>query len=71
APRNTPKEVGDKLAGALQAALGDPVVKQRFNDVGTEPVPAERATPGAASALLQSEIKRWAPVIRQAGQYAD
>jgi hypothetical protein len=34
-------------------------------------VPLERATPEAAAALLKSEIERWAPVIRAAGQYAD
>jgi tripartite-type tricarboxylate transporter receptor subunit TctC len=71
APKNTPKEVVDRIAGALQTALADPMVKQRFNDLGTEPVAAERATPEAARALLKSELDRWAPVIRQAGQYAD
>lgn len=67
----TPKDVVERLAKALQAALADPVVKQRFAELGTEPVPLERATPEAAAALLKSEIERWAPVIRAAGQYAD
>ena len=70
-PKNTPKDVVERLAKALQAALADPVVKQRFAELGTEPVPLERATPEAAAALLKSEIERWAPVIRAAGQYAD
>lgn len=70
-PKNTPKDVVERLAKALQAALADPVVKQRFSELGTEPVPLERATPEAATALLKSEIERWAPVIRAAGQYAD
>jgi tripartite-type tricarboxylate transporter receptor subunit TctC len=70
-PKNTPKEAVDKLVKALQAALADPVVKQRFADLGTEPVSMERATPESARALLKSEIERWAPVIKAAGQYAD
>ena len=70
-PKNTPKEAVDKLVKALQAALSDPVVKQRFADLGTEPVALERATPESARAMLKSEIERWAPVIRAAGQYAD
>jgi tripartite-type tricarboxylate transporter receptor subunit TctC len=70
-PKNTPKDVVERLAKALQAALADPVVKQRFAELGTEPVPLERASPEAAAALLKSEIERWAPVIRAAGQYAD
>ena len=71
APIGTPKEAVDRLAKALQAALTDPVVKQRFADLGTEPVSLERATPEAARAMLKSEIDRWAPVIKAAGQYAD
>jgi putative tricarboxylic transport membrane protein len=70
-PKNTPKDVVERLAKALQAALADPVVRQRFAELGTEPVPLERASPEAAAALLKSEIERWAPVIRAAGQYAD
>ena len=70
-PKNTPKEVVDKLVKALQAALSDPVVKQRFAELGTEPVAMDRATPEFARTMLKSEIDRWAPVIRRAGQYAD
>jgi putative tricarboxylic transport membrane protein len=69
--KNTPKEAVDKLVKALQGALSDPVVKQRFAELGTEPVALERATPEWAGAMLKSEIERWAPVIRAAGQYAD
>jgi len=71
APKNTPKEAVDKLVKALQGALADPVVKQRFSELGTEPVAPERATPEWAGAMLKTEIERWAPVIRAAGQYAD
>jgi tripartite-type tricarboxylate transporter receptor subunit TctC len=70
-PKGTPIAVVDKLVKALQAALADPVVKQRFADLGTEPVSSDRATPESARAMLKSEIDRWGPVIRAAGQYAD
>jgi tripartite-type tricarboxylate transporter receptor subunit TctC len=71
APRGTPKKIVDTLAGALQYALKDPVVKQRFADLGTEPVPDSRATPEALRAHLKSEINRWGPIITKAGAYAD
>ena len=71
APKSTPKPVVDKLAAALQAALADPAVKQRFNDLGTEPVTAARATPEALRMYLKSEIDKWGPVIKKAGIYAD
>lgn len=71
APKGTPKPVIDKLAAALQAALKDPTVVQRFAELGTEPVAANRATPEALGAHLKAEIAKWAPVIKAAGEYAD
>jgi len=71
APKGTPKPVIDKLAAALQAALKDPVVVQRFAELGTEPVAQDKATPAALSAHLKAEIAKWAPVIKAAGEYAD
>ncbi|MCC6070926.1 tripartite tricarboxylate transporter substrate binding protein BugD [Massilia sp. GCM10020059] len=71
APKGTPKPVIDALAGALQVALKDPVVKQRFADLGTEPVPEAKARPEALRAHLKSEIDRWGAIINKAGVYAD
>jgi tripartite-type tricarboxylate transporter receptor subunit TctC len=71
APKGTPKPVIDSLVGALQVALKDPVVKQRFADLGTEPVEAKRATPEALRAHLKADIDRWGPIISKAGVYAD
>jgi tripartite-type tricarboxylate transporter receptor subunit TctC len=71
APKGTPKPVVDTLASALQVALKDATVKQRFADLGTEPVAANRATPEALRTHLKSEIAKWAPIIKKAGVYAD
>jgi tripartite-type tricarboxylate transporter receptor subunit TctC len=71
APKNTPKPVIDTLTKALQAALKDDTVKQRFGDLGTEPVAEKRATPEVLRAHLKSEIEKWAPIIKKAGVYAD
>lgn len=70
-PKGTPKEANDKLSKALQVALKDPNVAARFAELGTEPSPATDATPAALKAKLESEIARWEPVIKAAGQYAD
>lgn len=70
-PAKTPKPVVDKLVGALQEALKDPTVKQRFNDLGTEPFDTTRANPQALASLLKSEIDKWGPIIKKAGVYAD
>ncbi len=71
APKGTPKAIIEKLSKALQEALKDPNVKQRFADLGSEPVALNRATPSALGAQLKSEIERWAPIIKKAGVYAD
>lgn len=71
APKGTPKPVIDSLASALQIALKDATVKQRFADLGTEPVAADQATPESLRAHLKSEIAKWAPIIKKAGVYAD
>ncbi|MBY0243091.1 MAG: tripartite tricarboxylate transporter substrate binding protein BugD [Burkholderiaceae bacterium] len=71
APKGTPKPIVDALSGALQVALKDPAVKQRFADLGTEPVAEARAKPEALRAHLKSEIDRWSPIIAKAGAYAD
>ncbi|MBA2350965.1 MAG: tripartite tricarboxylate transporter substrate binding protein BugD [Burkholderiales bacterium] len=71
APKGTPKPVIDKLTEALQVALKDKAVKERFAELGTEPVPAKLATPDALRAHLKSEIDKWAPIIKSAGVFAD
>jgi tripartite-type tricarboxylate transporter receptor subunit TctC len=71
APKDTPKPAIDKLVAALQEALKDANVKQRFADLGAEVVPLNRATPAALQSFVKSEIEKWGPIIKKAGQYAD
>ncbi|MSQ20524.1 MAG: tripartite tricarboxylate transporter substrate binding protein BugD [Betaproteobacteria bacterium] len=71
AAKGTPKPIVDELVKALQAALKDLAVIQRFADLGTEPVREAEATPAALYAHLKAEIDRWGPIIRAAGQFAD
>ena len=67
APKGLPKEASDKLVAALQAALKDPKVIERFASLGTEPVQPEQATPAALKAHLAAEVPRWDAVIKAAG----
>ncbi|HJV74747.1 MAG TPA: tripartite tricarboxylate transporter substrate binding protein BugD [Noviherbaspirillum sp.] len=71
APKGTPKQAVDALSGALRVALKDATVKQRFAELGTEPVPEAKATPDAHRAFLKAEIEKWSPIIKKAGVYAD
>lgn len=71
APKGTPKPVIDKLSAALQEAVRDPVVNQRFADLGATAYPADKATPAALAAHVKAEIDKWGPIIKKAGVYAD
>ncbi len=71
APKGTPKPIIAKLSKALQEALKNPVLKQRYADLGSEPVAQNRATPEALRAHLKAEINKWGPIIKKAGVFAD
>jgi tripartite-type tricarboxylate transporter receptor subunit TctC len=67
APKGLPKDVTDKLVNALQIALKDTKVIERFAGLGTEPVPQQLATPAALKEHLVAELPRWSAVIKAAG----
>jgi tripartite-type tricarboxylate transporter receptor subunit TctC len=67
APKGLPNDVSAKLVTALQAAIKDPKVIERFAGLGTEPVASALATPDALKSHLAAEVKRWDTVIKAAG----
>jgi len=67
APKGLPKDVSDKLVAALQVALKDAKVVDRFASLGTEPVAPALATPGALKTHLAAEVTKWGSVIKAAG----
>jgi tripartite-type tricarboxylate transporter receptor subunit TctC len=71
APKGTPKPVLDKLVATLQETVKDDDVKARFAQLGAVPVSAEKARPEPLGAQVKAEIDKWAPIIKQAGVYAD
>jgi tripartite-type tricarboxylate transporter receptor subunit TctC len=66
APKNTPQPIIQTLTLKLQDALQDPDLQAALKRIGSEPMPRERATPEAARAYLQSELKRWDALIKKA-----
>jgi tripartite-type tricarboxylate transporter receptor subunit TctC len=61
APKGTPGEVIETLNAALAAAISDPTIKQRFDDLGVTPM---RMTPGEFGKFLADETEKWAKVVR-------
>jgi tripartite-type tricarboxylate transporter receptor subunit TctC len=71
APKDTPKDIVDKLAHALNKALDDANVKARYVELGsTGPEGAERG-PAGLQKLVESEVARITPVIKAAGVTAN
>jgi len=64
APAATPKPVIDKLGKAINAALAQPEAKKKFAEMGLTVV---GSTPEQATLFVNSEIRRWSAVIKQAG----
>lgn len=71
APKGTPKEAIDKFGAALKAALKDPAVAQRLDEMGAVVPPDAKLTPAGLQSWLAQETARYAPVIKAAGQFAD
>jgi tripartite-type tricarboxylate transporter receptor subunit TctC len=63
APRNTPVGIIDRLNGEINSVLLDPKIRERFSDLGAEPMPMK---PADFRRLIVEEIEKWAEVIRAA-----
>ena len=61
-PKDTPKDVAEKLTAAVNAALADPEVQSRFDKVG---IVKPRATgPAFLEKYLSEEIEKWGDILR-------
>ena len=67
APKGTPKDVIDKLNGAMKQVLADPAVKARFAELGLDVASPQQQTPEGLAAFQKAEIEKWWPIIKAAG----
>ena len=65
-PKGTPASVIGRLNRAVVDALADPLVRQRFADMGLEIASRDLQSPEGLGAYQKAEIQRWWPVIRAA-----
>lgn len=71
APKGLPQPVMDRLAAAVQATVQDPVFIEKLKGINTSAASKDEATPAGLTKQLTSEVDRWSPIIKAAGQYAD
>jgi len=67
APRDTPKDIIDKLNAAAVKTLHDPNFAPKLEAQGFATPPPDRQTPQALAAYQKAEIDKWWPIIRDAG----
>jgi tripartite-type tricarboxylate transporter receptor subunit TctC len=67
APRGIPEAARDRLVAALRAAVADPEFRQKMAELGGQVVPEADVAPDILQKKLESETRRWAAVIREAG----
>jgi len=63
APKKTPMEIIDKLNGEINAALADPKIKARLDELGSVPMPMSPADFGG---LIAESVEKWGKVISMA-----
>jgi tripartite-type tricarboxylate transporter receptor subunit TctC len=71
APKGTPKAVTDKINAALRVALKDPDFVKREEALGAVVITDARVGGAEHKKFVESEINKWGPIIKTAGQYAD
>ena len=67
APKGTPRPAIDKLATALQSALRDAPLVDRYQEMSASIAPPEQATPDALRRHLRSDVDRWKTTLKAAG----
>jgi tripartite-type tricarboxylate transporter receptor subunit TctC len=67
APKGTPKAVLDTLSDALDKALDDETVRKRLSDLGCDIPAKSKRGQDALAGLVKTEIARWTPIMRAAG----
>ena len=70
APDNTPKELVQKYADALNRVIAQPELRAKLEAEGFEPAPAG-GSPEKLAAYIRTETDRWGKVVRAAGATLD
>jgi tripartite-type tricarboxylate transporter receptor subunit TctC len=67
-PAKTPSEIVRRINASAVAALADPMVKAKAQQIGYVPV---GSTPEQLAKMLTAEIGKWSAVIKDAGLKID
>ena len=68
APAGTPREIINKLYAEISKSLESAEMKERFAVLGVEPAPS---TPDQLASLMQTDLVRWAKIVKDSGAQLD
>lgn len=71
APRGTPADVTRKLSDLIGAALEVPAVRTRLAELGAVTPDKANSGPDALRRHVAAEVRKWVPIIKEAGASAD
>ena len=71
APKGTPKDIVDKLNAAAVAALADPAVRKRMEELGLDIPTQDQMKPAAFAAFQKAELAYWKPILEAANVKAE
>jgi tripartite-type tricarboxylate transporter receptor subunit TctC len=63
-PKDTPKDIVEKLNATMRQVLADRSVEKRFVDLGIEISRSDQQSPEALRAFQKAETERWWPIIK-------
>jgi tripartite-type tricarboxylate transporter receptor subunit TctC len=66
-PKDTPKEIVERLAKASSDAIDTPAVIERFKTIGVVATPKDRRSPEFMTSFVKSELARWVKPIQASG----
>lgn len=68
-PAGLPRPIVERMAAAIEEALGDATIRQRLDEMGT---PAMRGyTPDRFAQYVRDEVAFWVPIVRASGATVD
>ena len=70
-PKDTPKDIVEKLNATIRQVLADPTVQKRFDDLGIQISPRDQQSPEALRAFQRAETERWWPIIKASNLKAE
>ena len=66
-PKRTPAPVVARINGTVAKAMTDSEINKRFAEIGADLPPPDQRSPEALRQLVNGEIDKWVPLIKEAG----